>query len=111
MTYTQQNGVEIVAVPVSEFKILMVSEPKKTAYSKNYANAGFFGSYTEQGSPFTLPAGHVICDYAGKNQWLEHYCKERGKFLSDTKFAFNSAAWSYDNPLYKKSLSNLVIEN
>ena len=111
MTYTQKNGVEIVAVPVSEFKILMVSEPKKTAYTKNYANAGYFGSYSENGSAFTLPSGHVICDYAGTNTYLKKYCTERGKFLGNEKFAFNSATWSYGNSLYGKSLSNLVVEN
>lgn len=99
----------IVAVPVSKFAIKMVDKRKRDC-GPNTANAGFFGTYHEEGQAFTLPAGHLICDYAADNKWTRHYCEERGAF-NGGKFAFDCSTWSYQNDKQGKALSTLVIRD
>lgn len=79
MRYTKRSGVRIVEVPVKDFGVWLVDKAKKTAYSGNYCNAGFFGNYNEGRDKFTLPVGHTVAAMATGNKWVNHYCAQRGK--------------------------------
>lgn len=92
-------------IPVAKFAIQMVDKPKGSC-GKNSANAGFFATYPD----CTLPVGHLVCDYASDDPDTLRYCKERGVFNGE-KFRFDNSAWSFDNPLYAKNLSTLVIRD
>ena len=79
MRYTKRGGVHIVEVPVKDFAVRLVDKAKKTAYSGNYCNAGFFGNYNEGRDKFTLPVGHTVATMETDNKWVNHYCAQRGK--------------------------------
>lgn len=79
MSYTKRGNIHVVEVPVRDFAVRLVDKAKKTAYSGNYCNAGFFGNYNEGRDKFTLPVGHTVATMATDNKWVNHYCKERGK--------------------------------
>ena len=79
MSYTKRGNTHVVEVPVKDFAVRLVDKAKKTAYSGNYCNAGFFGNYNEGKDKFTLPVGHTAATMATDNKWVNHYCKERGK--------------------------------
>lgn len=110
MKYSVENGVHIVEVPATDVRITMVDTAKKTAAEKNYCNAGFFAGFSENGQAFTLPVGHIVCDYAATNEWTKHYCEERGSFDGD-KFTFDASKWSYNNPFCGKAISTLIIKD
>ena len=118
-TYTTQtnkqtnNPIHIIEVSPADFKIIMNDSKKKTAFPRNYCNAGFFANFYETNSNgnkqyFTLPVGHLICDFDSKSQWTKHYCNERGKF-NGKKFTFDSSTFSYNNAFHKKPLSTLLV--
>lgn len=109
MKYYEKNGLHIAEVPAQDFQVILVDE-KKMSIGNNRCNGGFFGSFSESGEAFTLPVGHLVCDYAAKSKWTEFYCKQRGKFQGG-KFRFDSGAWSYGNPFYGKAQSTLVIKD
>lgn len=79
MKYTKRGNTRVVEVPVKDFGICLVDKAKKTAYSGNYCNAGFFGNYNEGRDKFTLPVGHTVAAMATDNKWVNHYCGQRGK--------------------------------
>lgn len=79
MRYTKRGGAHIVDVPVKDFAVRLVDKAKKTAYSGNYCNAGFFGNYNEGKDKFTLPVGHTVAAMVTDNKWVNHYCAQRGK--------------------------------
>lgn len=79
MRYTKRGGAYIVEVPAKDFGVRLVDKAKKTAYSGNYCNAGFFGNYNEGRDKFTLPVGHTAAAMATDNKWVNHYCAQRGK--------------------------------
>lgn len=79
MKYTKSGNTHIVEVPVKDFGVRLVDKSKKTAYSGNYCNAGFFGNYNEGRDKFTLPVGHTVAAMATDNKWVNHYCAQRGK--------------------------------
>lgn len=79
MRYTKRVGAHIVEVPAKDFGVRLVDRAKKTAYSGNYCNAGFFGNYNEGRDRFTLPVGHTVAAMATDNKWVNHYCAQRGK--------------------------------
>lgn len=110
MKYYKTNNIHIIEVPIKDFKIVMNDSQKKTAFSRNYCNAGFFANFSENGQPFTLPVAHLVCDYNANSSVTKKYCTERGKF-DGNKFTFDSSTWSYRNQFYKKSLSTLLIKN
>lgn len=96
--------------PASRFKILMVDKPKLVC-GEDTANAGFFGNYSEQGDKFTLPVGHLVCDYAAESEHTRFYCEQRGRFDGD-KFSFDCSTWAYMNENHQgKALSTLVIKD
>jgi len=109
MQYIKTNGIHIVDIPVGDFKIVMVDTKKKTAAESNYVNAGFFGVYKGSNGNFTLPVGHLVCDFDAPAE-TERYCEERGKFVGK-KYYFNSSTFSYMNQLYRKAVSTLVVAN
>jgi len=93
----------------------MANQPKKSLKKVNYCNANFFGSYDESKTKFTLPVGHLICDFDldlkdASNKYCSQYCHERGTF-NGTKFTFDSSKWKYDNKFYNKALTTLQIIN
>lgn len=117
--YTTTNSnfskIHIVETTPSDFKIVMNDSVKKTVLPRNYCNAGFFANFDERnpnGSKeyFTLPVGHLLCDYDSKSEWNKFYCGARGKFNGD-KYTFDCSIWSYDNPFYKKAISTLLVNN
>jgi N-acetylmuramoyl-L-alanine amidase len=97
----------VVRVPVSGFAIRLVDLPKNKL-GENMVNAGFFGTYHEEGEEFTLPSGHLTCDWATEGKWTRHYGEERGRFEGD-KFRFDCSTWSYQNQFQGKPQSTLVI--
>lgn len=99
MKKTIQNGVHIVETPAREFGIALVDKAKRNITGVNYSNAGFFGNYNEKRAVFTLPVGHLNCDFLAESEWVKHYCNLRGK-LQNGRFA-------YVEP--KKALSTLYI--
>lgn len=101
---------KIYECPAESFRIVMTDSPKRGAAEGNYCSAGFFGTYHENGEAFTLPAAHLVCDYAAENKWTRKYCTERGSFKGD-KFLFDAGSWTYRNQFYGKSVSTLVIKN
>jgi hypothetical protein len=109
MQYTVQNNIHIAAVPVQDFKIVLVDNKKKSS-PKNSCNAGFFANFKENGSLFTLPVGHLVCDYNANSTYTKKYCSERGKF-NGNKFTFDSGSFAYNNQFYGKSQSTLCIRN
>lgn len=109
MKYTKTNNIHIIEVSPKDFKIILSDTKKKSAFPRNYCNAGFFATYKENNQPFTLPVAHLVSDYDASSQWTKHYCTERGKF-NGNKFTFDSSTWSYGNPFYKKSISTLLVD-
>ena len=107
--YKINDNLYIVPCKIEDFAIIMTDKVKKES-GKNTINAGFFASYSEEGSSFTLPVAHLLCDYAATNNWTQHYCNERGWF-DKNKFYFDSAQWSYQNPMYAKSVSSFIMRD
>ena len=109
MKYTKPNNTtHIVEVSPSDFKIVINDSCKKSAAPRNYCNAGFFATFSENNQYFTLPVAHLVCDYDATSSLTKYYCDERGKF-NGNKFTFDASTWSYSNPYYKKSISTLLV--
>lgn len=107
MKYSIQNGIRIVEVPTKDFRVILYDGFKKSM-GKNRCNAGFFAPYDEGSDDFTLPAAHLVCDYAASSEWTKKYCTERGKFKGD-KFTFDASKWSYANEFYGKCVTTLIV--
>lgn len=108
-TKTNNNQTtHIIEVSPSDFKIVLTDTRKKSAAPRNYCNAGFFATFSENNQYFTLPVAHLVCDYDATSSLTKHYCTERGKF-DGSKFTFDSSTWSYSNPYYKKPISALLV--
>lgn len=97
----------IVEVPVSDFRITMVDCKKRSAADRNYCNAGYFGVFKGSNGNFTLPVGHLVCDFDAPAE-TKKYCSERGKF-NGKKYTFNATSFFYANQFYGKALSTLMI--
>lgn len=100
---------KIMEWPVNRLQIVMVDKPK-TQLQENEANAGYFANYDEGEDKFTLPVGHLICDYEADDQWTRKYCEERGSFEGE-KFRFDNSKWEFDNKLYGTKISTLVVKD
>jgi len=107
MKYSEVNGILIAEVPAKDFKIILY-DAKKKSMGKNRCNAGFFGNFHEGKDKFTLPVGHLVCDYAAESKWTEFYCKERGE-LDGNRFRFDSGSFDYMNPFYGKAQTTLIV--
>lgn len=117
MKYTYYNktskpvsDIHIIEVSSADFKIIMNDSRKKFAAPRNYCNAGFFATFSENKQYFTLPVAHLLCDYDATSSLTKHYCTERGKF-NGKKFTFDSSTWEYQNTQYKKAISTLLVNN
>ena len=82
MKYTKSRNTHIVEVPAKDFAVRLVDKAKKSAYSGNYCNAGFFGNYNEGRDKSTLPVGHTVAIMETDNKWVNHYCAQRGKLAA-----------------------------
>ncbi len=102
MKFSIVNGVRVVEVPVQDFRVILL-DAKKKAMGPDRCNAGFFGNYKEEGELFTLPAGHVVCDYEATGKWTRHYCQQRGIFRGGRLY--------YTASLNLKPLSTLVVRS
>lgn len=109
MKYYQTNGIHIIEVPISDFSIVMCDKKKKNVETKNYCNAGFFANYSESGIKFTLPVGHLACDFDADNEYVKYYCEQRGNFVDKGKYQFDSGKWLYMNPLCNNKVSTFII--
>lgn len=108
--YYKQNNVHIIECSPDEFSIVLKNDRKKNLIEKTYVNANFFAGYKENKEYFTLPVGHLVCDFDSNSEVVKKYCKERGKFDGD-KFCFDSGSFSYMNQFYGKAVSTFVIKN
>lgn len=106
----KQNNVNIIECTPEEFRIVLKSKRKKDLPEKTYVNANFFANYDEGKIKFTLPVGHLVCDFDCDLVPVKKYCNERGKFKGN-KYCFDSGAWRYMNQFYGKSVSTFVIQN
>ena len=58
--YCYVNGMHIMKIPVSDFRVQYWDKPKKTTAIQNYYNCGYFANYSENGSVFTLPVANIM---------------------------------------------------
>lgn len=106
----KRSNVNIIECSPDEFSIVLKSEHKKNLKESTYTNANFFGNFSEKGQKFTLPVGHLVCDFDSSSVLCKKYCAERGKF-NGNKFCFDSGSFKYMNPMYGKFVSTFVIQN
>lgn len=107
MKFSIEDGIRIAEVPVEDFRIILYDDRKK-AMGENRCTGGFFGNYKEEGESFTLPVGHLVCDFEATSKWTAHYCTERGKMVGG-RFWFDSGAWHHGNELHGNRLATLVV--
>lgn len=110
MKQYKQNNVYIIECSPAEFSIKLKSKRKKDLSEKTYTNANFFGNFNEGSVKFTLPAGHLVCDFDSDLAPVKKYCGERGKFQGN-KYCFDCGNFNYMNPFYSKAVSTFVIQN
>ncbi len=67
--------------------LALVDKAKRNIRTANYANAGFYGNYNDKKTVFTLPVGHLNCDFLAESEWTKHYCDERGE-LKDSRLLY-----------------------
>ena len=107
MTYKTINGIRIAEVPASQLRVILYDDRKKSM-GRNRCNAGFFSTPSENNVKFTLPVGHLACDYEAAEKWTRHYCEERGTFVGD-KYRFDSGSWAFMNPTHGRAVSTLLL--
>ena len=61
-SYSLLNGMHIIQIPVSKFKIQWWDKPKRTTVIQDYFNLGYFAEYSENGKSFTLPVANLLAD-------------------------------------------------
>ena len=110
MKQYKQNNVNIIECNPDEFRIALKSKRKKDLAEKTYTNANFFGNYNEGKVKFTLPVGHLVCDFESDFAPVKKYCAERGKF-NGNKYCFDCGSFSYMNQFYGKAVSTFVSQN
>ena len=107
--YKINDNLYIIPCAPKDVSVVLVNELKKNC-GENTINAGFFGNYAENGELFTLPVGHLKCDYEATSEITKYYCTQRG-FFDNNKFTFDSSKWSFANPFYHNPISTLCIDN
>ena len=103
----QTNSIYFLECDPSEFSIVMCDRKKKDVGKHTYVNAGFFGNFREGSEFFTLPAGHVVCDYEATGSAVKSYCQSRGKFAG-RKYSYNGAALP-GTQFTGKKISTLIV--
>lgn len=113
MKYYVTNGIKIIECTPEESSIVLVNSYKKNIKTAStYTNLNFFAGYKENGETFTLPAGHLVCDYESTSKMERKYCSERGTFVGN-KYRYDSydfANASY-NQFYHKQMDVFAINN
>lgn len=112
MKYYVTNGIKVIECSPSEASIVLTNSPKKNIKVSTYTNLNFFASYKENGEAFTLPAGHLVCDYEADGKMLRKYCLERGSIVGN-KFRFDSYDFANEsyNQFYHKLVDVFAIDN
>lgn len=109
MKYYKDGLIHIIELFPAEFQIVMCDQSKKNFAEQTYVNAGYFGTFKEGSELFTLPAGHVVCDYKATGSAIKMYCEQRGTFIGN-KFIYNGSTLNYNNQFYGKSVSTLIVK-
>ena len=60
--YNIVNGMIVIQIPVSKFKIQWWDKGKRTTAIRDYFNLGYFAEYSENGKSFTLPVANLLAD-------------------------------------------------
>ena len=103
MKFSIINGVRVVEVPASDFRVVLY-DAKKKAMGPNRCTGGFFGKYKdEDGEQYILPAGHVVCDYEATNERVRLRCEQRG--------TFKGGRLHYTTTLSGRPLSTLIVRS
>ena len=111
MKYYTSNGVKIIECAPSEIRIVMVDKAKKNLNKSTYVNANFFTGVRENGTYFTLPVNHVVCDIEATNKTLLEYNNRRGKY-NGSKYYYDSFCAQGGVPqFYNHPLTTFYIEN
>lgn len=103
----QTNGIYILECDPNEFSIVMCDKKKKNISKRTYVNAGFFGNFREGSEFFTLPVGHVVCDYEATGSAIKTYCQSRGKLVG-RKYHYNGTSLP-GTQFTGKKLSTLIV--
>lgn len=107
--YSRQNSMDIVTAPADKISLSLVDTFKRSAAPTNYANAGFFANYREDGQFFTLPVAHLVADYKATSVFVDLYTHQRG-IRTNGKVRMDSAYYKAGNEqFYRKAISTLII--
>ena len=93
----------VATLSAEKFRVEVVAAAKRSI-AGDYINAGYFGSYSEAGERFALPAGHLAGIYTATGRWMRHYAEERGRFVGD-RWIFDSSRWAYANPTHGRPVT------
>jgi len=112
MKYYVKNGFKTIECTPDEVSFVLVNSYKKNVKKYDtYTNLNFFaGNYREAGEVFTLPVGHIVCDYDSTSTMERHYCGNIGTF-NGNKFRFDSYDYNYHNQFYHKNVDVFAINN
>ena len=98
----------VATLSAEEFRVEVVATAKRSI-AGDYINAGYFGSYSEAGERFALPAGHLAGIYTATGRWMRHYAEERGRFVGD-RWIFDSSRWAYANPTHGRPVTTVYTQ-
>ena len=98
----------VATLSAEEFRVEVVAAAKRSI-AGDYINAGYFGSYSEAGERFALPAGHLAGIYTATGRWMRHYAEERGRFVGD-RWIFDSSRWAYANPTHGRPVTTVYTQ-
>lgn len=98
----------VATLSAEEFQVEVVAAAKRSI-AGDYINAGYFGSYSEAGERFALPAGHLAGIYTATGRWMRHYAEERGRFVGD-RWIFDSSRWAYANPTHGRPVTTVYTQ-
>nr|DAL96757.1 MAG TPA: Cell wall hydrolase autolysin [Caudoviricetes sp.] len=98
----------VATLSAEEFRVEVVAAAKRSI-AGDYINAGYFGSYSEAGERFALPAGHLAGIYTATGRWMRHYAEERGRFVGD-RWIFDSSRWAYANLTHGRPVTTVYTQ-
>lgn len=87
-SYSLVNGMHIIKIPVSKFKIQWWDKGKRTTAIKDYFNLGYFAVYNEDGKSFTLPVANLMADI-----YLDQVEEIPLKYLQEWGKVENNKVW------------------
>ena len=86
--YNIVNGMIVIQIPVSKFKIQWWDKPKRTTVIQDYFNLGYFAEYSENGKSFTLPVANLLADI-----YLDQVEEAPLKYLREWGKIENNKVW------------------